>query len=49
MFAGMNAAIEAHGLKPVIDQTFGFEDAKSAYHTMRGAGHFGKLVIDFAK
>lgn len=49
MFADMNAAIEAHGLKPVIDQTFGFEDAKAAYHTMREAGHFGKLVIDFIK
>lgn len=47
MFADMNKAIEAHALKPVIDQTFGFEDAKAAYHTMRGAGHFGKLAIDF--
>lgn len=48
MFADMNRAIAAHGLKPVIDQRFGFEDAKAAYHTMRGAGHFGKLVIDIA-
>lgn len=45
MFAEMNRAIEAHGLKPVIDQTFAFEDAKAAYHTMRAAGHFGKLAI----
>ena len=49
MFVDMNKAISAHGLKPVIDQTFGFEDAKAAYHTMRSAGHFGKLVIDFNK
>ena len=48
MFADMNRAITAHDLKPVIDRTFAFEDAKTAYHTMRGAGHFGKLVIDFA-
>ena len=48
MFADMNRAITVHDLKPVIDQTFAFEDAKAAYHTMRGAGHFGKLVIDFA-
>jgi len=45
MFADMNRAIEAHNLKPVIDQTFDFKDARSAYHAMRGAGHFGKLVI----
>jgi NADPH:quinone reductase-like Zn-dependent oxidoreductase len=45
MFADMNRAIEAHNLKPVIDKTFDFKDARSAYHTMRGAGHFGKLVI----
>lgn len=45
MFADMNRAISAHGLKPVIDQSFSFEDARTAYHTMRAAGHFGKLVI----
>ena len=45
MFADMIRAIEAHNLKPVIDQTFDFKDARSAYHAMRGAGHFGKLVI----
>lgn len=47
MFADMNKAIEAHGIRPVVDQTFSFETAKDAYHTMRAAGHFGKLVIDF--
>ena len=45
MFADMNRAIEAHNLKPVIDQTFDFKNARSAYHAMRGARHFGKLVI----
>ena len=45
MFADMNRAIETHKLKPVIDQIFDFKDARSAYHTMRGAKHFGKLVI----
>lgn len=45
MFAEMNQAISTHQLRPVIDQTFAFEDAKKAYHTMRAAGHFGKLVI----
>ena len=45
MFAEMNTAIATHGICPVIDQTFGFEDARDAYHAMRAAGHFGKLVI----
>lgn len=45
MFADMYRAIEAHNLKPVIDQTFDFKNARSAYHAMRGARHFGKLVI----
>jgi NADPH:quinone reductase-like Zn-dependent oxidoreductase len=45
MFQRMNRAIETHGLKPVIDLTVPFEDAQSAYTTMRAAGHFGKIVI----
>ena len=46
MFADMNRAIELHGIKPVIDQRFAFEDAKAANHTMLRAGHFGKHVIE---
>ena len=45
MFAEMNRAVSAHRLEPVIDQTFVFEDAPAAYHAMRAARHFGKLVI----
>jgi NADPH:quinone reductase-like Zn-dependent oxidoreductase len=45
MFLDMNRAIAFAGLKPVIDQTFPFEKAKDAYHTMQAAGHFGKIVI----
>lgn len=45
MFADMNAAISLHGLEPVIDTTFAFDDAKAAYHAMEAAGHFGKIVI----
>jgi NADPH:quinone reductase-like Zn-dependent oxidoreductase len=46
MFSDMNAAISANGMHPVIDQSFAFDDAPAAYHAMRAAGHFGKLVID---
>ena len=47
MFAEMNAAIAANHLKPVIDRTFGFDEAPAAYTAMRAAGHFGKLVIGY--
>ena len=46
MFQDMNRAITLHGMKPVIDRTFAFTDARLAYHTMAAAGHFGKLVIE---
>jgi NADPH:quinone reductase-like Zn-dependent oxidoreductase len=46
MFLDMNRAIAQHGLKPVIDRTFDFADARAAYHAMAAAGHFGKLVIE---
>lgn len=45
MFEDMNAALTVNRVHPVIDQVFDFEDARSAYHAMRGAGHFGKLVV----
>lgn len=46
MFDRMNKAITAHGLRPVIDQHFAFENAPQAYHIMRAAQHVGKLVIE---
>ncbi len=45
MFEEMNAAFALNRLCPVVDRVFDFEDARSAYHVMRGAGHFGKLVV----
>ena len=45
MFMDMNRAIAGHAMKPVIDRTFGFDEARAAYHAMQAAGHFGKLVI----
>jgi NADPH:quinone reductase-like Zn-dependent oxidoreductase len=46
MFLDMNRAIAAAKLKPVVDKTFKFADARAAYHEMGKAGHFGKIVID---
>jgi NADPH:quinone reductase-like Zn-dependent oxidoreductase len=45
MLRDMNRAIIAHQLKPVIHQTFAFDDARDAYHAMQHAAHFGKLVV----
>jgi len=45
MFEDMNAAFALNRVHPLIDQLFDFEDARTAYHVMRGAGHFGKLVV----
>ena len=46
MFTDMNRAFAANQIKPVIDQTFAFEDARAAFHTMKAASHFGKIVVD---
>lgn len=46
MFLDMNRAIEAKGLKPVIDSRFGFGQAREAYRHMEAAGHLGKIVIE---
>lgn len=45
MFEQMNAAIAANTMRPVVDRVFDFDDARAAYHAMRAAGHFGKLVV----
>ncbi len=47
MFKSMNRAFSAAELEPVIDQEFPFDGAREAFHNMRQAGHFGKLVISF--
>ena len=45
MFEEMNAAFTLNQIRPVIDQVFDFEEARAAYHVMRAASHFGKLVV----
>jgi NADPH:quinone reductase-like Zn-dependent oxidoreductase len=45
MFAAMNAAISLHRIHPVIDRVFAFEQAREAYHYMKGQQHVGKVVI----
>ncbi len=45
LFEELNAALELHVVHPVIDRVFDFDDARAAFHAMRAAGHFGKLVV----
>lgn len=45
MFASMNRAVAAAGLRPVIGRTFNFGEAKQAYDYQASGSHFGKIVI----
>lgn len=45
MFEDMNAAIEKHALRPVIDRAFSLSDAAEAYRYLESGAHFGKVVI----
>jgi NADPH:quinone reductase-like Zn-dependent oxidoreductase len=47
MFEELNHAIEANGLKPVIDKTFAFAEAREALRYMESGAHFGKIVIKY--
>ena len=44
-FEAMNRAIAQHGLHPVVDRVFPFEDARAAFALMAAGGHFGKICI----
>ena len=44
-FEAMCAAIETHSLRPVVDQTFDFDQAADAMQFMQEARHRGKVVI----
>jgi NADPH:quinone reductase-like Zn-dependent oxidoreductase len=47
-FEAMCRAITLNKIKPVIDKTFAFADAKHAFQHMAGQGHFGKIAVDLA-
>ena len=44
-FEAMNRAIAFHRLRPVIDRTFGFEEAQVDCRHFAARAHFGKVVI----
>jgi NADPH:quinone reductase-like Zn-dependent oxidoreductase len=41
-FEAMNRAITLHCLRPVIDRTFPFAEAKEDHRHFEGRGHFGR-------
>jgi len=48
-FVQLNAALMYHKLKPVIDSTFGFNEANAALHYLNKGAHVGKVVISIAE
>ena len=44
-FESMTRAIEANGVKPVIDKRFPLEGARDAFACMQAGAHFGKIVV----
>ena len=46
-FEAMTRAIEATGIKPVIDKRFSLEEARGAFECMKAGAHFGKIVLTF--
>ncbi len=45
MFEEMNAAIEKHALRPVVDRVFSLDEAAEAYRYLESGAHFGKVVV----
>jgi len=45
MFEAINRALALHQLRPAIDRVFPFAEAAEAFRYLKGAGHFGKIVI----
>ena len=45
MFESMNTAIGLHGLKPVIDKIFEFDQIHEALNWVASGSHFGKVIV----
>lgn len=45
LFAALLRAIDQNRIEPVIDKTFGFDEAAAAYEHLASGRHFGKVVI----
>jgi NADPH:quinone reductase-like Zn-dependent oxidoreductase len=45
MFEAMNQALSLHQVRPVVDRTFRFSEARAALEYMQASSHFGKIVL----
>lgn len=45
MFEGLNRALSALEIRPIVDRVFAFDDARAAYEYLASGAHFGKVVI----
>lgn len=41
-------AVEATGLRPVIDRSFALNELAAAFRWQQGGGHFGKIGVDYS-
>ena len=46
MFEALNRALEFNSIKPIIDRSFEFDDAKAAYEYLASGSHVGKIIIE---
>ena len=46
-FESMNRAIAQHGMRPVVDRVFAFDEVRAALEHMADGKHFGKICIRF--
>jgi NADPH:quinone reductase-like Zn-dependent oxidoreductase len=44
-FESMTRAIEANGIKPVIDRRFSLDESRDAFECMQAGAHFGKILL----
>jgi len=40
--------LEAHGLRPIVDARFGFDEVRAAYEYLGAGRPMGKVIVDFA-
>ncbi|MCX4914422.1 NAD(P)-dependent alcohol dehydrogenase [Streptomyces sp. NBC_01281] len=44
-FESMNRALRLHGVRPVVDRVFGFDEVREAYRYYESGAAFGKVVV----
>lgn len=47
-FEAMNRAVAQHGMRPIVDRVFDFEELPAAFEYLKSGGHFGKLAVRFS-